>query len=274
MNINDERYLREVGKRKVPTRQEELELTARIEAGDEEAVSELAEANVRFVISIAMEYQHRGLPLSDLISEGNVGLMAAARKFDRNKGYRFITYAVWWIRQAILKAIHQEGVVRYPTNVSKQASVLKKTYGDDLTTRNPEEMAEETGMTVKSVRAVVGRTLPTVRLDAPLFGHLIPDITRLDVLVYGEGGPYDDPDSAGWENRERVDELLGMLDDRSQTVIRRWWGLDGEQESLEKIGEGLGITKERVRQIRNAAIKRLRRNVSPAQRHLQELMEA
>jgi RNA polymerase primary sigma factor len=256
-----DQYLHEVSRTPLLTPAQELAIARRVRAGDELAMEELVKRNLRFVISVAKKYQNRGLPLTDLIGEGNVGLMTAARKFDPDQGVKFISYAVWWIRQSILASLARQGrTVRVPLNrtadlsrIVRASEALRQTLGREPT---PEEIAKETGLAVDVVQSLAALNTADVRLDAPLD----PDGDRslIDRFVADEGGDVEEEAM----NRFLVDEVeqaLATLPPRDAKVLRLYFGLDGGREhTLEEIGTMLGVTRERVRQLRDRALKRLK----------------
>jgi len=256
-----DQYLSEVSRVPLLSATEEVACARRIQAGDDAALEELVTRNLRFVISIAKKYQNRGLALVDLIGEGNLGLMTAARKFDPDHGVKFISYAVWWIRQAILAAIARHGrSIRVPLNrtadlsrIGKAAEVLRRELGREPT---PEEIAVHLDLAVDVVQSLAALNTSEVRLDAPL--DLDGDRALMDRFV-ATGGQ--DTESAAMEHflTEQVAIALATLPPRDARVLRLYFGLDDDREhTLEEIGAMFGITRERVRQLRDRALKRLR----------------
>lgn len=254
-------YLRDVSEHELITPEKEIELGRRAQAGDEAAVMELARANLRFVISVAKKYQNRGVSLADLIQEGNVGLVTAARKFDPDQGVKFISYAVWWIRQAILASLANQGrSVRVPLNrasdlarIFRERERLKQELGRDPTL---EEVAEAADLKPSIVRQLQTLNSAEVRLDAPIGDS--DDSYLVERFVLDEA---DEPEE-DVEDRllaEQIDRALDTLNPRDAKVVRLYFGLDGgETHTLEEIGNMLGVTRERVRQLRDRALKRLR----------------
>ena len=255
-----DQYLYEVSRTPLLTAQQELAIARRVRAGDDEAMEELVKRNLRFVISVAKKYQNRGLPLTDLIGEGNVGLLTAARKFDPDQGVKFISYAVWWIRQAILAAIARHGrTVRVPLNrtadlsrIIRASEALRQEFG-----REPiaDEIARVTGLAPDIVQALMALNTADVRLDAPLDPE--GDRSLIDRFV-ADG---QDAEAQAMEQflAEEIDHALGTLPPRDAKVLRLYFGLDGGREhTLEEIGGMLGVTRERVRQLRDRALRRLR----------------
>jgi RNA polymerase primary sigma factor len=256
-----DQYLYEVAKTPLLTPPEEVAIARRIAAGDPNAMHELIRANLRFVVSVAKKYQNRGMALTDLIGEGNVGLLTAARKFDPDQGVKFISYAVWWIRQAILAALARQGrTVRVPLNrtadlsrIVRSSETLRKELERQPT---PEEIANATGLTVEVVQSLATLNSSDVRLDAPVEGE--GERSLSDRFVADEQS---DPDMQVMDQLliEEIDRALCALPPRDAKVLRLYFGLnDGREHTLEEIGSLLGVTRERVRQLRDRALKRLR----------------
>ena len=256
-----DQYLHEVSLTPLLTPEQEIALARKVQAGDEEAMQELAKRNLRFVISVAKKYQNRGLALVDLIGEGNVGLLTAARKFDPDHGVKFISYAVWWIRQAILAAIARHGrTVRVPLNRTADLSRIIKvseTLRQELQREpTPEEIARITGLSREVVQALAALNTAEVRLDAPLD----PDGERslVDRFVTEEY-PNAEEEVIDQFLSDEIAAALRTLPPRDAKVLRLYFGLDGGREhTLEEIGGMFGVTRERVRQLRDRALKRLR----------------
>ncbi len=256
-----DQYLHEVSKTPLLTQKEEIALARRVRAGDQEAMQELVKRNLRFVISVAKKYQNRGLPLTDLIGEGNVGLLTAARKFDPDQGVKFISYAVWWIRQAILASLARQGrTVRVPLNrtadlsrIVRTAEYLRQTLRREPT---PEEIADATKLSLEVVQSLAALNTGDVRLDAPLD----PDGDRsLIERFIAEDLPDTEDQAMDRFLSDEIENALGTLQRRDAKVLRLYFGLDGGREhTLEEIGGMLGVTRERVRQLRDRALKRLR----------------
>jgi RNA polymerase primary sigma factor len=256
-----DQYLYEVAKTALLSPQEEIAVARRIADGDADAMQELIRANLRFVISVAKKYQNRGMALSDLIGEGNVGLLTAARKFDPDQGVKFISYAVWWIRQAILAALARQGrTVRVPLNrtadlsrIVRSAETLRKELERQP---SPEEIANATGLTVDVVQSLATLNSADVRLDAPVEGE--GERALSDRFVADEATA---PETLVMDQllTEEIDRALKALPPRDAKVLRLYFGLnDGREHTLEEIGGLLGVTRERVRQLRDRALKRLR----------------
>ncbi|HET9150752.1 MAG TPA: RNA polymerase sigma factor RpoD/SigA [Gemmatimonadales bacterium] len=256
-----DQYLYEVSLTPLLTAAQELAIARKVQAGDPDAMQELVKRNLRFVISVAKKYQNRGLALTDLIGEGNVGLLTAARKFDPDMGVKFISYAVWWIRQAILAALARHGrTVRVPLNrtadlsrIVRTAEALRQELRREPT---PEEIAASTGLALDVVQALAALNTADVRLDAPLDPD--GDRTLIDRFVADEQG---DVEAQAMDKflSDEIETALRTLPPRDAKVLRLYFGLDGDREhTLEEIGGMLGVTRERVRQLRDRALKRLR----------------
>ncbi|HHL71880.1 MAG TPA: RNA polymerase sigma factor RpoD/SigA [Bacteroidetes bacterium] len=256
-----EKYLEEIGGYSPLVPEEEIELAVRIRKNESEALDKLVKANLRFVISVAKEYQGQGLPLQDLISEGNLGLIKAAQRFDETRGFKFISYAVWWIRQSILQALaEQSRVVRLPLNrvgainkVGRALEQLEKRFG-----REPsmEEIADSMEMTSYEVADVLKTSARHLSLDEPFKEE--DGNSLLDVL---ESDRYDPPDDTLMQEslQVEIEKVLSTLKPREAEIIRLYFGLDGDRPlTLEEIGEHFKLTRERVRQIKEKALRRLR----------------
>ncbi len=257
-----EKYLQEIGKVDLLTPEEEVDLAKRIKQGDQIALEKLTKANLRFVVSVAKQYQNQGLSLSDLINEGNLGLIKAAQRFDETRGFKFISYAVWWIRQSILQALaEQSRIVRLPLNkvgslnkINKAFSELEQTFEREP---SPEELAELLEITSDEVETTLGVAARHVSMDAPFVEG--EDNSLLDVLennsMPGTDQHLDYADSL----RREIERSLSTLTDRQCDVIKLYFGIGVEHPmSLEDIGEKFGLTRERVRQIKDKAINKLR----------------
>src|SRR5829696_1322487 len=256
-----DQYLFEVAKTPLLNAQQEILVARRIAAGDPDAMHELIRANLRFVVSVAKKYQNRGMGLTDLIGEGNLGLLTAARKFDPDQGVKFISYAVWWIRQAILAALAKHGrTVRVPLNrtadlsrIVRSAETLRKELERQP---SPEEIAHATGLTLEVVQSLATLNSADVRLDAPVEGE--GERSLSDRFVAGE---HSDPEMQVMDQllTEEIERALRALSPRDAKVLSLYFGLnDGREHTLEEIGTMLGVTRERVRQLRDRALKRLR----------------
>lgn len=257
-----EKYLQEIGKVDLITPEEEVQLAIRIKEGDQRALEKLTKANLRFVVSVAKQYQNQGLSLSDLINEGNLGLIKAAQRFDETRGFKFISYAVWWIRQSILQALaEQSRIVRLPLNkvglsnkISKAYSQLEQEYEREPST---EELAELLDIGTEEVETTLGVAARHVSVDAPFVDS--EDNSLLDILE----NPNADAADAGLEHydslRCEIERSLSTLTDRQRDVIKLYFGIGVEHPmSLEDIGEKFSLTRERVRQIKDKAITKLR----------------
>lgn len=256
-----DKYLQEIGKVDLITADEEVELAQRIKAGDMRALDKLTKANLRFVVSVAKQYQNQGLTLPDLINEGNLGLIKAAKRFDETRGFKFISYAVWWIRQSILQALaEQSRIVRLPLNKIGSINKINKTYAflEQSHERPPsaEEIANELDMTVNDVKESLKNSGRHVSMDAPLVEG--EDSNLYDVLKSGES-PNPDRDLLHESLRTEIERALETLTPREADVVRLYFGLgDQHPMTLEEIGETFDLTRERVRQIKEKAIRRLK----------------
>ena len=256
-----DQYLRDVSRHELITPEREKELGALAQQGDQDAIQELARANLRFVISVAKKYQNRGVSLTDLIQEGNVGLVTAARKFDPDQGVKFISYAVWWIRQAILASLANHGrAVRVPLNrasdlarIFREKERLKQEKGREP---NTDELAEATHLTPELVESLQTLNSAEIRLDAPIGDS--EDSQLVERFITEEAA---EPE-VEVESRlltETIADALETLEPRDAKVLRLFFGLQGEREhTLEEIGNMLGVTRERIRQLRDRALRRLR----------------
>jgi RNA polymerase primary sigma factor len=256
-----DKYLQEIGKVDLITADEEVELAQRIRAGDQLALEELTKANLRFVVSVAKQYQNQGLTLPDLINEGNLGLIKAGQRFDETRGFKFISYAVWWIRQSILQALaEQSRIVRLPLNKIGSINKINKTFAflEQSHERPPsaEEIAKELDMTINDVKESMKNSGRHVSMDAPLVEG--EDSNLYDVLRSGES-PNPDKDLLHESLRTEIERALETLTPREADVIRLYFGLgDQHPMTLEEIGETFDLTRERVRQIKEKAIRRLK----------------
>ena len=253
-------YWRDIKNAKPLSREKEVEFFQRAKAGDEKARQALVLANLRFVVSVARQYKDYGLSLIELISEGNVGLMEAVKRFDETRGFKFITYAVWWIRQAILKALAEQGKIARPPmsqindlqKVEKESGVLAQKLGRAPTF---EEIAARVDISVERTRNAMEVGQQDVSLDAPAF---LDEETSL-VQVFASDEPGVDERFADSEMRTTVASCLEVLDSREAQIVRAYFGLDdSEPLTLEEIGDALGVTRERVRQLRNRALEKMK----------------
>jgi len=258
-----DRYLQEIGKVDLITSEQEIELAERIREGDQEALDILTKANLRFVVSVAKQYQNKGLSLNDLINEGNLGLIKAAKKFDETRGFKFISYAVWWIRQSIMQAIaDQSRMVRLPLNrvgaltkISKAASQLEQELERKPTAQ---EIAQELDMPVEDVSYALRHAGRHVSMDAPISQGDDNKSSLLDLLSNNEQ-PSPDYTLMDDSLKNDIESALSTLSEREAQVIKLYFGLDNEHSAtLEEIGEMLNLTRERVRQIKEKALLRLR----------------
>ncbi len=257
-----EKYLQEIGKVDLITPEEEVNLAIRIKQGDQIALEKLTKANLRFVVSVAKQYQNQGLSLSDLINEGNLGLIKAAQRFDETRGFKFISYAVWWIRQSILQALaEQSRIVRLPLNkvglsnkISKAYSQLEQEFEREPST---EELASILEIGTEEVETTLGVAARHVSVDAPFVDS--EDNTLLDVLENPNSEAADSELSHYDSLRREIERSLGTLTERQRDVIKLYFGIGVEHPmSLEDIGEKFSLTRERVRQIKDKAITKLR----------------
>lgn len=259
-----ERYLQEIGREDLLTAEEEVELAQRIKKGDREALEKLTKANLRFVVSVAKQYQNQGLSLPDLINEGNLGLIKAAEKFDETRGFKFISYAVWWIRQSIHQAIaEQSRIVRLPQNqvgsVSKINRALNKFEQENERRPNVSEIAEKTDLPEDKVEVALKSNTRHVSVDAPFSDS--DDNSLLDVLV-NDDAPMADRSLVIESLRNEIAAALNILNDREQKIIKSFYGIGCQEMTLEEIGHATGLTRERVRQIKEKAIRKLRNSTS------------
>ena len=256
-----DKYLQEIGKVDLITAEEEVELAQRVKQGDQLALEKLTKANLRFVVSVAKQYQNQGLTLPDLINEGNLGLIKAAQRFDETRGFKFISYAVWWIRQSILQALaEQSRIVRLPLNKIGSINKINKTYAflEQSHERPPsaEEIANELDMTINDVKESMKNSGRHVSMDAPLVEG--EDSNLYDVLRSGES-PNPDKELIHESLRTEIDRALETLTPREADVIKLYFGLGNHHPmTLEEIGETFDLTRERVRQIKEKAIRRLK----------------
>ena len=257
-----EKYLQEIGKEDLVSIDEEVELAQRIRQGDQKALDKLTRANLRFVVSVAKQYQHQGLSLTDLIDEGNIGLVKAAEKFDETRGFKFISYAVWWIRQSILQAIaEQSRIVRLPLNqvgsVNRIARELNKFEQENERKPSVEEMADRIDLPEEKIAEAMKINTHHVSMDAPFADG--EDNSLLDFLPNTDSPSTDnvlDQESL----RTEIGRVLDVLNDREQKVIKAFFGIGMQEMTLEEIGDKYNLTRERVRQIKEKAIRRLRYN--------------
>ena len=256
-----DKYLQEIGKVELISAEEEVELAQRIKQGDKIALEKLTKANLRFVVSVAKQYQNQGLSLPDLINEGNLGLIKAAQRFDETRGFKFISYAVWWIRQSILQALaEQSRIVRLPLNKIGSINKINKTYAklEQEFEREPnaEEIAEVLEITEAEGKESMKNAGRHISMDAPLVQD--EDNTMYDVLK-SEEAPTPETELLYESLRKEIDRAISTLTQREQDVVRLYFGLNGSHPmTLEEIGEKFDLTRERVRQIKEKAIRRLK----------------
>ena len=262
-NQSLDKYLQEIGKVELLTAEQEIELAIRMKNGDESAMEMLTKANLRFVVSVAKQYQNQGLSLGDLINEGNVGLIKAARRFDETRGFKFISYAVWWIRQSILQALaEQSRIVRLPLNRIGAINKIGKAYSNlkQEFEREPsaEEIAQSLEMDVNEISETMKIYGKQVSVDAPFF---LGDENSLLDVIQNEEMPAPDTELISESLKTEIKSVLAILPDREAEVIKLYFGLEGENPmTLEEIGDKFNLTRERVRQIKEKAIRRLRHN--------------
>ena len=255
-----DKYLQEIGKEDLISVEEEVELAQRIRKGDQEALDKLTKANLRFVVSVAKQYQNQGLSLPDLINEGNLGLIKAAEKFDETRGFKFISYAVWWIRQSILQALaEQSRIVRLPLNQVGSLNKINKAFArfeqEHERTPSPEELATELELTKEKVSDTLRVAGRHISVDAPFADG--EDNSLLDVLVNTDS-PNADRGLINESLATEVDRALETLTERERDIIKYFFGIGCSEMTLEEIGEKFDLTRERVRQIKEKAIRRLR----------------
>ena len=255
-----DKYLQEIGREELISVEEEVELAGRIRNGDKAALEKLTRANLRFVVSVAKQYQNQGLSLPDLINEGNLGLIKAAEKFDETRGFKFISYAVWWIRQSILQALaEQSRIVRLPLNQVGSLNKINKAFSrfEQEHERKPsaEELANELGLDVDKVADTLKMSGRHVRVDAPFVEGA--DNSLLDVMP-NDDSPIADRGLINESLSREIDRALATLTPREADIIRKFFGIGVPEKTLEEIGEEFHLTRERVRQIKEKAIRRLK----------------
>ena len=259
-----DKYLQEIGHEELLSVDEEVELAQKIRKGDRRALERLTKANLRFVVSVAKQYQNQGLSLPDLINEGNLGLIKAAEKFDETRGFKFISYAVWWIRQSILQAIaEQSRIVRLPLNQVGSVNKIKRMMGkfEQEHERQPniEEIAEEVDLPKEKIEDAMKAPGRHVSVDAPLVDG--EENNLLDVIANNDS-PMADRQLVNESLKEEITQALRTLTEREALVVKAFFGIGEKELSLEEIGDKYGLTRERVRQIKEKAIRRLRNNTS------------
>lgn len=268
-----DKYLQEIGRVSLLTADQEVELARRIKKGDQRALNDLVKANLRFVVSVSKQYQNQGLSLSDLINEGNVGLLKAAKRFDETKGFKFISYAVWWIRQSILQALAEQArIVRLPLNkigavnkVNNAAARLEQRFEREPTTY---EIAKDLSIAPADVKEAIKHTGRHVSMDSPINDE---DDSNFYEIMMSEDSPKPDKNLIRESLQKEIERTLSVLTQREADIIRSYYGLGGKStQTLEEIGEAFTLTRERVRQIKEKAIKRLR--ISPRNKILKNYL--
>jgi RNA polymerase primary sigma factor len=253
-----DKYLHEIGKVELITAEEEVELARRIRKGDKEALNKLINANLRFVVSVSKQYQNQGLSLPDLINEGNLGLIKAAQRFDETRGFKFISYAVWWIRQSILQALAEQArIVRLPLNKIGSINKINKTFAEleQRFEREPTvlEIAQALELAPNDIKESMKSAGRHVSMDAPINSD--EEGTMYDV-IYNEDNPHPDRELLNESLRKEIERALSTLTYREANIVRLYFGLNGKHpHTLEEIGEEFNLTRERVRQIKEKAIK-------------------
>ena len=256
-----EKYLQDIAKESLVTPEEEVELAQRIREGDQRALDRLVRANLRFVVSVAKQYQNQGLSLQDLINEGNLGLIKAAQRFDETRGFKFISYAVWWIRQSILQAVAEQArIIRLPLNQVGAVSKLKKTAAmlEQEYQRKPstEELAKELELPESKVQSLMGMNMRQISTDAPLDDN--DEGSFLDVYVDQDSTATDQAVENESDN-DAINRALSTLNDKERQVINMYYGIGTPRDySLDEIALTMGISRERTRQIRDRVLKRLK----------------
>jgi RNA polymerase primary sigma factor len=260
-----EKYLQEIGRKEMISPDEEIELARRIKNGDRKALEKLVSANLRFVVSVAKQYQNQGLTLQDLVNEGNLGLIKAANRFDETRGFKFISYAVWWIRQSILHSLAVQGrMVRLPLNkigminkINVASAKLEQMFEREPTTY---EIAGEVDADIEEVQDTMKSQSRFMSMDAPLGNDADDDFTLYDLLGMKDNVA---PDNSLLKESlvKEINNTLKILGERECQIIKKYYGLDGEiPRTLEEIGEEYDLTRERVRQLKEAAIRRLKQS--------------
>ena len=255
-----DKYLQEIGREELISVEEEVELAQRIRKGDQEALEKLTKANLRFVVSVAKQYQNQGLSLPDLINEGNLGLIKAAEKFDETRGFKFISYAVWWIRQSILQALaEQSRIVRLPLNqvgsLNKINKALAKFEQDFERLPSPDELSDMLDIPRDKISDTLRVSGRHVSVDAPFVEG--EDNSLLDVLVNSDS-PNADRGLVNESLNKEIERALSTLTERERAIVKDFFGIGTPEMTLEEIGEKFGLTRERIRHIKQKAIRRLR----------------
>ena len=257
-----EKYLQDISHEGLVSVEEEIELARKIKKGDVKALEKLTKANLRFVVSVAKQYQNQGLSLPDLINEGNLGLIKAATKYDETRGFKFISYAVWWIRQSIMQAISEQSrIVRVPINqmgvIHKMRKVVQQFEQEYQRLPSIDEIAEQIDLPKEKIVEIMSMITKKISMDAPISTN--DDGNLLDVLP-NKNSPSADEDLLEEGLKKEIERLLVSLSEREQIILRGYFGINQREMSLEEIGEQTGLTRERVRQLKEKAIKRLRCN--------------
>jgi len=255
-----DKYLQEIGREELITVEEEVELAQAIRKGDRRALEKLTRANLRFVVSVAKQYQNQGLSLPDLINEGNLGLIKAAEKFDETRGFKFISYAVWWIRQSILQALaEQSRIVRLPLNQVGLGNKINKAFSrfeqENERKPSPEELANALEIPVDKISDTLRVSGRHISVDAPFVEG--EDNSLLDVLI-NDDAPVADGELLNESLTKEINRALSTLTERESEIIKMFFGIGCQEVTLEEIGDKFGLTRERVRQIKEKAIRRLR----------------
>lgn len=263
-NVTLDKYLQEIGREELVSVDEEVELARRIHDGDRKALERLVKANLRFVVSVAKQYQNQGLSLPDLINEGNVGLIKAAEKFDETRGFKFISYSVWWIRQSILQAIaEQSRMVRLPLNqigsVNKINKELNKFEQEFERRPSAEEISERTDMPQDKINDVLTAGSHHVSVDAPFTDG--EENTLLDTMASNDS-TMADKELVAESLRTEINEILKCLSEKESNILKAFFGINMNEMTLDEIGIKYGLTRERVRQIKEKAIRQLRNNTN------------
>ena len=258
-----DKYLQEIGKEELITVEEEVELAQRIKKGDKTALEKLTRANLRFVVSVAKQYQNQGLSLPDLINEGNLGLIKAAEKFDETRGFKFISYAVWWIRQSIMQAIaEQSRIVRLPLNqvgaVSKINQITAKFVQENNRLPSAQELSTITGIDTEKIEKSLNADSHQMSIDAPFSDD--DENSMSDMMSSGEDSRTDRLVDYESMQNDMEGVLESVLKDRELKIVKECFGIGGPEKGLEEIGEEMGLTRERVRQIREKSIMKIRQS--------------
>ncbi len=267
-------YLRQISQYALITPQQEIKLAAKIKRGDQKAKAEMIRANLRLVVKIARDYANLGLPLLDLISEGNIGLMKAVERFDPKKGGKLSTYASWWIKQSIKRALANQGkTIRLPVHLVDKIAKVRRVAGQmtEELGREPtdDELAEEIGMLASKITALKSAAIRPTSLDQPIGDE---DSTEYGEIVGDEAAEDPFETLRDKDLREEVGELLDVLDDRERKILNQRFGLDGQKpKTLEEVGEKFGVTRERIRQLQNIALSKLRKALGKKERRKAEM---